>query len=543
MKTSNIFKYSAIGILLLSLASCGDSFLEVEPSSSVPIDGYYTTKAHIDEAVTASYDPMHWYDYFSGWCPLFLVSDSQGDDLYVGGGSTSDQAEIHLASQYKSTSLMNFGGAWTTSYSGINRSNLVIADAESSNLPDAEKAAYIAEGTTTRAFYYLVLWKYWGNIPYYDKNLTSPYIAPQKSEAEVYKLVTSDLEKVIDSKVLPMKETPARAGHATQAFAEMLYADFVMYQKDESKYKKALSYMEDIINSKKYRLMDDFSSIWEQSNEWCDESIYEINYFSKGSTRDWGNANAPGGTVIPAMIGVDGLTYTASDAHKAENPNYVAKPDFVSGWGFCDVSKECYDAYEPNDQRRDGGILDMETYAAKYKAQTGDNVTYGGRYQNTGLFLRKYLGRPGGNANATASSDLGWDNNQRIYRYAETLLNASELALRTGDNAKAQNYFQQVRDRAFRGNAPYKQVSLDNLLNERRLEFVGEGKRYYDLIRFGKASEVLKPGGGMVLNAQKTAYDKQGIPERIQWTENKKYLPIPQSEVDAAQGTIVQNPY
>lgn len=185
----------------------------------------------------------------------------------------------------------------------------------------------------------------------------------------------------------------------------------------------------------------------------------------------------------------------------------------------------------------------METYAAKYKAQTGDNVTYGGRYQNTGLFLRKYLGRPGGNANATASSDLGWDNNQRIYRYAETLLNASELALRTGDNAKAQNYFQQVRDRAFRGNAPYKQVSLDNLLNERRLEFVGEGKRYYDLIRFGKASEVLKPGGGMVLNAQKTAYDKQGIPERIQWTENKKYLPIPQSEVDAAQGTIVQNPY
>jgi len=543
MKTSNIFKYSAIGILLLSLASCGDSFLEVEPSSSVSIDGYYTTKAHIDEAVTASYDPMHWYDYFSGWCPLFLVSDSQGDDLYVGGGSTSDQAEIHLASQYKSTSLMTFGGAWTTSYSGINRSNLVIADAESSNLPDAEKAAYIAEGTTTRAFYYLVLWKYWGNIPYYDKNLTLPYIAPQKSEAEVYKLVTSDLEKVIDSKVLPMKETPARAGHATQAFAEMLYADFVMYQKDESKYKKALSYMEDIINSKKYRLMDDFSSIWEQSNEWCDESIYEINYFSKGSTRDWGNANAPGGTVIPAMIGVDGLTYTASDAHKAENPNYVAKPDFVSGWGFCDVSKECYDAYEPNDQRRDGGILDMETYAAKYKAQTGDNVTYGGRYQNTGLFLRKYLGRPGGNANATASSDLGWDNNQRIYRYAETLLNASELALRTGDNAKAQNYFQQVRDRAFRGNAPYKQVSLDNLLNERRLEFVGEGKRYYDLIRFGKASEVLKPGGGMVLNAQKTAYDKQGIPERIQWTENKKYLPIPQSEVDAAQGTIVQNPY
>lgn len=520
----NIFVCLSLAALAMGTVSCGDDFLTVEPSTKLGLDGYYVTQARIDEAVTAAYDPMHWYDYFSGWCPLFLVSDAQGDDIYVGGGNEQDQAEIHLASQYKLTSLMNFKGAWTTSYSGINRSNLVIADAEKVDLPEDVKKHYIAESKVTRAFYYNQLWKFWGNVPYYDVNLTFPYIAEQKSADEIYRLVTADLKEVLDSKALPMKETAVRSGHATWAFAAMLYADFVMYQKDEAAYPQALAYMKEIINSGQYKLMNEFGAIWEQENEWCDESIFEINYYAKGGIRDWGDANKPGGTVVPAMIGVDGLS---------------GSPDYVGGWGFCDVSKEVYDIYEETDQRRDGGILCMEKYIADCAAR-GIVVKYGGRYQNTGLFLRKYIGRIGGNDGATKSGDLNWDNNQRIFRYAETLLNAAELALRTGDQGTAQIYYNVVRSRA---NVSEKVVSLDNLLEERRLEFVGEGKRYYDLVRFGKAAEVLKPGGGMVLNAEKTEYSVVGNPNRLQWTESKKYMPIPQDEIEAAQGTLVQNPY
>ena len=387
MKAKNILLYSAMASMALSLSSCGDDFLSVEPASSLPIDGYYNTKSHLDEAVTAAYAPLAWYDYYDGWCPLFLVSDAQGDDIYVGGGSTSDQQEIHLASQYKSTSLMTFKGAWTTSYSGINRSNWLIKDAEeAAGISDAERAAYIAEAKTLKAFYYLQLWKFWGNVPYYEKNLEFPYIAEQLSANEVYNKVIAMLEEVINSKVLPMKETKTRCGHATQAFAEMLFADYVMYQKDENRYQQALGYMEDIISSTKYSLMSDYASIWEYSGEWCDESIYEINYCAKGSKRGWGNANAPGGTVVPALIGIDGLSYKASAAHLAADPNYSPKQELNGGWGFCDVSKEVYDLYEQNDIRRTGGILNMKDYAADYKARTGDDVIYGGRYQNTGIY-------------------------------------------------------------------------------------------------------------------------------------------------------------
>ena len=52
-----------------------------------------------------------------------------------------------------------------------------------------------------------------------------------------------------------------------------------------------------------------------------------------------------------------------------------------------------------------------------------------------------------------------------------------------------------------------------------------------------------RPDGGKVLNKAKTAYDVIGVPERIQWTESKKYLPIPQDEIEAAKGTLKQNEY
>jgi hypothetical protein len=223
------------------------------------------------------------------------------------------------------------------------------------------------------------------------------------------------------------------------------------------------------------------------------------------------------------MIGIDGLS---------------GSPDYVGGWGFEPVAKEAYDAFDPADKRRDLSILNMEKYIAD-NAANNITVTYGGRYQNTGFFLRKYLGRIGGNTGSLGSSDLNWDNNLRIYRYAETLLNAAELALRTGDGS-AQGYLDQVRDRAGLTSIP---ATLDNILLERRLEFVGEGKRYFDLVRFGKAAEVLKAKGGKVLDKKGGSYIIDAIPERVQWTENKKYLPIPQGEIEASKGSLVQNPY
>ncbi|MCD8261204.1 MAG: RagB/SusD family nutrient uptake outer membrane protein [Bacteroides sp.] len=304
-----------------------------------------------------------------------------------------------------------------------------------------------------------------------------------------------------------MKQPAEWAGRVTQAMASMVYAELVMYQKDENKYAKTLGYMTDIINSNQYSLQP-FENLWETEFEWNDETIFDVNYIAKGGRRTWGGANATGGTVWPCMIGIDGLT---------------GSPDYDGGgWGFEPVVPTAYEMYEEADRRRDIGILNIEKYIADYAAQ-GITVTYEGRYQNTGFFLRKYQPRVGGNADNSGDTELNWDNNLRVYRYAETLLNAAELALRTG-SGNAQAYLDEVRGRARLTSVP---ATMDNIFNKRHLEFVGEGKRYFDLVRFGKAVEVLKP-------------NQYG---RVQWTENKKYLPIPQSEINAALGTLIQNPY
>lgn len=512
-----------IALAMFGVTSCGDDFLSVEPSSKLPVDGYYNSQSRIMESVTAAYQPLQWYDYYQGWAPLSFVYDCMSDDVYVGGGNTGDQGQLHLISQYLSDPNNSIGGAWSASYTGINRSNLIMQYVNEMEMPETDRKKFIAEARVLRAWYYCTLWKLWGNIPYYDTNLEFPYIAEQKSATDIYNLMEADLAEILDSKVLPMKESAEWTGRVTQAMGAMVYAEFVMYQRDETKYSKALGYMKSIISSNKYSLQP-YENLWEAQYEWNDETIFDINFIAKGGKRSWnGNGidsgpEATGGTVLPAMIGIDGLTNS---------------PDYVAGWGFEPVAKEAYDAFESEkDKRRDISILNMEKYIADNAAK-GIKVEYGGRYQNTGFFLRKYLGRKGGNQDAIGDADLNWDNNLRIYRYAETLLNAAELALRTGDGA-AQGYLDEVRTRAGLGSIP---VTLDNILLERRLEFVGEGKRYFDLVRFGKAAEVLKPKGGKLPNGT------DAIPERVQWTENKKYLPIPQGEIEAGQGTLVQNPY
>jgi hypothetical protein len=302
-----------------------------------------------------------------------------------------------------------------------------------------------------------------------------------------------------------MKQTEANYGRVTYAMAAMLYAEDVLYQNDGSRYNKAEGYMEDIIKSKKYSLATNYADLWESEGEWGTETIWDINYFNVNGGKDWGSPMAAGGSVYPKFIGINGLTGSSL---------------YEAGWGFEPVRQETYDMFDANDARRD----------ATCYLPSSEGATYTPRYEDTGVFLRKYLPRIGGNANCAASADMNYNNNVRIYRYSETLLNAAELLLRgaTGSGS-AQSYLDEVRNRA---GLPSVSATLDNVLNERHLEFVGEGKRYWDLIRTGNAGSVLIP-------------DSEGYRSNT-WTENKKYLPLPQAEIDAAAGSeypLTQNDY
>lgn len=488
-------------------SSCSKDFLNLESPDKLYVDEYYTNESRIFEALVAAYDPLQWFDY--GWgqyTHLGLVSDVMADDVYVGGSDANDCIYLHRMSNYEALPTSVVSDLWTAFYSGVNRSNIVLQYMDNvQDIPEKSKALYLAEAKVLRSFYYTWLWKLWGNIPYYEANLTYPYIKDQNTADEVYQGIVTTLEDAISTGGLPMKVASGQEGRVSLAMAYMLYAEVVMYKNDESRFNKALEYMELIIKSEQYDLMNDFSKIWEEDGEWSQESIFEINYFSRNGTRSWNNPLSSGGSVYPKLIGLYNLS---------------GSPEYDGGWGFEPVKASTYELYEAKDERRDGGILNFATYSA----QTG--AKYEPRYQDQGYFLRKYMARKNGNANHSADGDLNYNNNFRVYRYAETLLNAAELLARGASGlGSAQTYLEKVRKRANLDNIS---PSVENIIKERRLEFVGEGKRYWDLVRSGYAPNYLKPDGLYRTNT---------------WTVAKKYLPIPQSEIDAAAGTLTQNNY
>ncbi len=516
MKTKHILTTAILALSIAGLTGCSKDFLEVNPPTADPVDEYYTTDAHIQEALVAAYDPLHWPDWGNGsYSPLNLCSDIMADDIYPGGATASDLLELQLMENYNADPDHTLSALWTDEYTGVKRCNDVLAYLETAiqidgvDITEDNAKSYRGQARVLRAYYYMNLWKFWGNIPYYTTNLSGDYKAPQLSADEVYTNVITDLEDALSQygAQLPMKASAGNEGRVTKAFAYMVYAEMVMYQNDQSRYAKALEYMNEIINSGNYALNPSFEDIWKESGEWCAESIFEVNYDDANHARGWSTPLAVGGTVLPRLLGPRGWT------------SGVAGVD--NGWGFGPVRQECYDMFADNDTRRDATCFNADKVAEE------NGITYTPAWQHTGFFLNKYLPLTENVKDAGWDADLNFNNNYRIYRFSETLLNAAELLVRTnGDQSIARSYVNKVRARA--GLSDLTSLSVDDIINERHLEFVGEGKRYWDLVRSGKAASTLVP-------------DAEGY-RTATWSESKKYLPIPQSEI-SADANLVQNNY
>jgi hypothetical protein len=115
-----------------------------------------------------------------------------------------------------------------------------------------------------------------------------------------------------------------------------------------------------------------------------------------------------------------------------------------------------------------------------------------------------------------------WEN-IKILRYADVLLMAAEAAFQTGNTALATQYLNQVRARARDGADVLSDVTatLEAIKHERRIELAMEGERFYDLVRWGDAPDML---------------GTLGYEPRNEW------YPIPQSAIDQSNGVLVQNP-
>lgn len=192
---------------------------------------------------------------------------------------------------------------------------------------------------------------------------------------------------------------------------------------------------------------------------------------------------------------------------------------YQGGWGFGPVRPEVPAIFEAGDRRLAASINQFPA------------GTYGERFQNTGLFLAKYAARVGYNE-PPGDVDLNYENNVRVFRYAEALLNAAELMVIHGvapvGDVTAQDCLDEIRTRAGVTSIP---ATAANIKLERRREFLGEGMRFWDIVRWGDTN---------LLNDNLPNFSSNRT-----WNDKQKYLPIPQSAINSTIGLeyeIVQNP-
>ena len=101
---TKLYIKAALCAAAISFTGCGDSFLDVDSPTQQPIEEYFTTDAHIQEAVVAAYQPLWWPDWaMNEYNPVNIMSDIMADDLWVGGSDKNDNANWHR--------MMNFEAA------------------------------------------------------------------------------------------------------------------------------------------------------------------------------------------------------------------------------------------------------------------------------------------------------------------------------------------------------------------------------------------------------------------------------------------------
>lgn len=520
-------KYKFILLIIATvgiMTSCGDDFLTVYPSDNI-VAGAPATIDVVRQNVTGTYQLMLFDDYANfQWMPVNLFFDVCTDDIFKGGSDASDQPFILGVAEFRSTPTVGATGWWSIFYTGLKRCNGALEAIENAVDKEAnakELAKLKAEVLTLRAYYVHWLWKAYGNIPYFDKAWTEePFLAKQYSFDELYPIIVADLDAAIAESEFPLSD---KTGRVCKAMAMMTKARVVMYKNDKSKYAEVLADMKTIINDGAFSLVTTAAQpnftgtgsestnnpiewIFLRDGEFCSESIFEVNRWPEG--RSWGNAWGGYGMYTPRFIG-------ARDINTAP---------YVAGWGFCPVNATTYANIfnEAGDYRKDASVIPVATSAT---------------YQNTGLFLKKYIARAGYNEGTLGDRDLNYENNERIYRIAEAYLNAAELELATG-GSQAQTYLDAIRDRAFGDTNHRIPATLDNIKLERHREFFGEGLRFWDLVRWGSDET------GKSIKDVLSVKD-MSIPIERTWDDNKRFLPIPQGEIDKTKGTeyeLVQNP-
>ena len=458
----------------LLLSSCGEDFTLLSPLSERNVEDFYQTPTDFDVAINGAYATLASNGAYNR--SYVLMHEMRSDNTMNGGGATGLAEVYHRIAHFSELSTQEeLSVPWTTAYQGIARTNFILDRLD--NLEDQNVANRIrGEALFIRSLFYYHLAVLWGNVPLQLEAVTSPNVEVNQVSADVvYAQIAEDLEAA--QGLLPASHGGADVGRATSGAANTLLG---LVHLTNGQSGAAAEALRRVVSSGQYSLVPNYADLWGVANENNAESIFELQYKA-------------GGTGTGSQFTDYYTPFGGSGGVGAGNAPQVLSP------GIDEVHAMQY-GVEEEDARGMGG-----TFAVSDEGN---------------VYVKKWESIPFGPADA--------DNNFPVFRYADVLLMLAEAL---GEGGEAYGLINQVRARA--GASPIDAGTpgtfQEKLLFERQLEFITEGKRWADLLRFGVAQRVMSE-----FEPLRAAGLSAG--------DIRLVYPIPQREIDVSPGQMVQNP-
>ena len=547
MKKLNIF------LLLISLFvfGCRQEFLEKDPIGELSPNQVLNTE-NIEGVIVSAYSVLNGQfdqasNAYNSPASNWSFGDVVSDDAYKGGGGTGDQNQIHLMEIFATNpTVKDVERKWLALFEGVKRANHAIQLLQSSDdFDETLKEQRIAEMKFLRGHYYFELKKIFNNIPFIDESAVSLedyYVSNNSLSAEqMWQKIIDDFNAAYN--VLP--ESQEDPGRPTKWAASAYMSKAYLFQE---KWEKAEEAADDVINSDQYSLFDNFSDVFLAENDNGKEIIFAVQHsINDGSPRNYNGSigdrlNPPGGPRYP-QYGFHRPSQNLVNAYKTDKNGLPVMDNVnISSSDYVDPRLD-HTVARPGIPYLDLGILYEENWAR-------DLATYGPFSPKKRVI----------SANSEHYLTV-WPYvnalNYYVIRYADVLLWKAEAAIEQDDLQTGRKYINMIRKRA--KNSQYVKTldgsedasnylieeydkpfsgydqAIEALRNERRLEFALEGHRFFDLVRWGIASDVMKD----YFEIEKT---RRTHLSGANFTEGKnEYFPIPQSQIDLGRGEIEQN--
>lgn len=503
MKLNKYILPIALAVSALSFCSCND-FLDRHPQGQFTEDD--NPGALAEGKVFNIYTMMRNYNITAG-IPAFAIEYFRSEDSEKGSTASdgADQAAMYDDFQYNASNGL-IKAYWSQNYAVIYQCNDVIETIEKGNLTEENDLRNKGEALFFRAYCYFNLVRAFGEVPLvtFKVNDASEANVPKTTAEEIYKQIDSDLTQA--EGLLPRQWQSAYLGRLTWGSARALHARTYMMRNDWQNMYTAAT---DVMNSGQYNLNTPYDVIFTDEGENSSESVFELQCASTAALP----ASDKIGSQFCEVQGVRG------------------SGDWNLGWGWHMATTELGKAFEPGDPRKDATLLYFRRSIDEPITEANTNKPYGESPVSTAMgayFNKKAYTEPSLRKKYTKG---GFWVNIRLIRYTDVLLMAAEAANEKNLPGEAKTYLEMVRSHA-RGldKEILPEVTTNDkvelrkaIMHERRVELALEPGRFYDLVRWGTAKEVLAAAG-------KTYQDKNA------------YLPIPQTEIDKSKGVLVQNP-